>query len=222
MPLPVPRGIRNNNPGNLRRTKDKWEGLAKEQPDRTFFTFTSPIYGIRALARTLIVYQDKHRLRTIRQIITRWAPMDENDTMTYIATVADLSGIDASIEIDLREWENMRPLVEAMIIQENGEQPYSEGEIERGIMLAGVAPPVRTLGKSRTVKGGQIATVGVGASGAASLLDFFSDHTADLWDMLYPWLPYIKGASIGFLVLAVGGIGLMLWARLDDNRKGLR
>jgi seryl-tRNA synthetase len=57
----TPRGIRNNNPGNIRRNGDPWQGLAERQGDVEFFTFkTIPIYGIRALARTLIAYQDKH------------------------------------------------------------------------------------------------------------------------------------------------------------------
>ena len=82
-----PRGIRNNNPGNLRRTDDPWQGLAETQTDTEFFVFQSPIYGIRALARTLIKYQDKHRLCTIRQLIGRWAPNTENDTVAYIKAV---------------------------------------------------------------------------------------------------------------------------------------
>lgn len=48
-----PRGIRNNNPGNIRRSSDPWQGLAKEQIDREFFKFKSSVYGIRALARLL-------------------------------------------------------------------------------------------------------------------------------------------------------------------------
>ena len=59
MTTPNPRGIRNNNPGNIRRNGDPWQGLAKEQNDREFFTFKSAVYGIRALARLLITYQDK-------------------------------------------------------------------------------------------------------------------------------------------------------------------
>lgn len=46
-----PRGIRNNNPGNIRRNGDPWQGLAETQGDKEFFTFTTPVYGIRALAR---------------------------------------------------------------------------------------------------------------------------------------------------------------------------
>jgi hypothetical protein len=79
------RGIRNHNPGNLRRSSDPWQGLAPEQTDREFFQFTSPKWGIRALARTLIVYQDRGGLKTIDQMISRWAPPNENNTGAYVA-----------------------------------------------------------------------------------------------------------------------------------------
>ena len=68
------RGIRNHNPGNLRRSADPWQGLAPEQTDKDFFQFTSAKWGIRALARTLIAYQDKVGLKNIKQMIGRWAP----------------------------------------------------------------------------------------------------------------------------------------------------
>ena len=37
----LPRGLRNNNPGNIRLSKDKWKGLRQEQTDGTFFHFIS-------------------------------------------------------------------------------------------------------------------------------------------------------------------------------------
>ena len=77
MPKPS-RGIRNNNPGNIRRSKDKWQGAAKEQPDKNFVTFTSPVWGIRAIARILIRYQDNYGCDTVAKHIARWAPPSEN------------------------------------------------------------------------------------------------------------------------------------------------
>jgi hypothetical protein len=87
---------------------------------------------------------------------------------------------------------------------------------------AGMSPPVKPLTQTRTVKGGQMAAGGVLASTLASVTDYMADHSQEFWDTLSPWLPYLKGASIGFCVLAAVGIGWMLWARIDDRRKGLR
>ena len=92
----LPRGIRNHNPLNIRRTgKDQWKGLAEVQNDRCFCQFESLEWGWRAafylLTRT---YYHTHRLYTIRGIISRWAPpQDHNNTEAYIKNVSRLTGI---------------------------------------------------------------------------------------------------------------------------------
>ena len=91
----LPRGIRNNNPLNIRRTaKDQWKGLRAQQKDASFCQFESLDYGWRAafylLTRT---YYHKYRLYTIRMIISKWAPPQENLTSTYIQNVSRLTGI---------------------------------------------------------------------------------------------------------------------------------
>ena len=91
----LPRGIRNNNPLNIRRTaKDQWKGLRAQQTDASFCQFESLEYGWRAafylLTRT---YYHKYRLYTIRMIINKWAPPHENLTATYIQNVCRLTEI---------------------------------------------------------------------------------------------------------------------------------
>jgi len=89
-----PRGIRNNNPLNIRKSADKWQGLSTLQEDREFFQFVSMEYGWRAafviLCRT---YYGKYGLKTIRDIVSRWAPAKENNTEAYIRHVSDYTGI---------------------------------------------------------------------------------------------------------------------------------
>ena len=153
----LPRGIRNHNPGNLRRSADPWQGLASEQTDKEFFQFTSGKWGIRALARTLIAYQDKVGLKNIKQMIGRWAPPNENDTGAYVRIVAGSVGVDPDQTINTHDYETLRPLALAIIRHENGQQPYTDAEIDAGLVLAGVEPPQRPLAQTRTVKGGQVA-----------------------------------------------------------------
>ena len=90
----TPRGIRNNNPLNIRRSRDKWKGLKAEQTDAAFCQFETMEYGWRAafwlLTRT---YYHKYRLFTIRSIIQKWAPPHENNTQAYIDNVSRLTGI---------------------------------------------------------------------------------------------------------------------------------
>ena len=120
----LPRGIRNNNPLNIRRTaKDQWQGLRAQQTDASFCQFESLDYGWRAafylLTRT---YYHKYRLFTIRAIINKWAPPQENLTATYIQNVSRLTGIppDEPIGIPSDQPERWIAVGVAMAIQENG------------------------------------------------------------------------------------------------------
>lgn len=215
------RGIRNSNPGNIRKSKDKWQGLAANQPDTDFFTFESPIYGIRALARILITYQDKHDLNTIKKIIGRWAPENENDTKSYINAVAKSTGFAASQEINLHNYEHLKPLVTAIIHHENGQQPYSSAQIDKALLLAGVEPKQKPAVRSRTIQGGTVAagagTIAVATGTIASVA---------------PAVPVVQavaetaqsnalGLLIVFGILVIGAAGYILWAKLDERRRGL-
>lgn len=95
------RGIRNCNPGNIRRGAD-WKGLKAEQDDPDFCQFESMEWGCRALIRTLVTYRKKYHLTTVRQIIRRWAPPAENDSTAYMKHVASAIGrdVDESLPFD--------------------------------------------------------------------------------------------------------------------------
>lgn len=128
------RGIRNNNPGNIRKG-EKWQGLAKMQNDSSFLIFKSPEWGIRALCRILRNYQKKYGLRDIRSIINRYAPPAENDTNSYIYSVCLALGIKDYTPVNLSDHNVMLELLKAIIRHENGEQPYSDEILLKGIEL---------------------------------------------------------------------------------------
>lgn len=121
--MSIPRGIRNNNPLNIRRSKDKWKGMRAVQSDAQFCQFESLEWGWRAafwlLTRT---YYHKYRLFTIRAIVTKWAPAIENNTKAYIANVSRLTGIgpDEPIGIPSERPARWMMVGVAMAIQENG------------------------------------------------------------------------------------------------------
>lgn len=133
-----PRGIRNHNPGNIRHG-DKWKGMREEQRDTAFVQFESAEYGIRALAKVLLAYQSKHGLRTIAQIIARWAPPNENDTPAYVAAVARALRVAADEPVVLTDRAVMLPLVRAIIAHENGFSPYTAAQMDAGLRMAGVS-----------------------------------------------------------------------------------
>ncbi|WP_323170110.1 structural protein [Pantoea agglomerans] len=119
------RGIRNNNPGNI-RWGDEWKGLVPQpqRTDKSFCQFISPEYGIRAMIIILRNYQSKYGLKTIAGIVKRWAPPNENDTQAYIRSVAMATGTDADKPFDLTDSRKLFPLLQAIIKHENGSQPY--------------------------------------------------------------------------------------------------
>jgi len=119
----LPRGIRNNNPLNIRRSKDQWKGMSKTQNDRSFCQFETLEYGWRAAFMLLTrTYYHKYRLYTIRMIVQRWAPPNENNTQAYIGNVCRLTGIgpDEPLGIPSQSPSRWMMLGAAMAIQENG------------------------------------------------------------------------------------------------------
>ena len=132
----LPRGIRNNNPGNI-RWGENWLGLKQDgkEQDPSFCVFTSAIYGIRALARLLLNYQKLYDLDTPRKIISRYAPPNENQTLAYIQSVANQLCITPDGKVDLSEIRTLTVFIKAIIRHENGIQPYSNDTIQKAIAL---------------------------------------------------------------------------------------
>lgn len=115
-----PRGIRNNNPGNIRITKDKWKGLREDQTDKDFFQFVSMPYGYRALIKTLQNYRKLHDCWTIGDFIRRYAPPTENHTTAYIRTVCDKMGVSPASIPNTDDKLTMCMLAAAISYVENG------------------------------------------------------------------------------------------------------
>lgn len=133
--MTYPRGIRNNNPGNIRHG-DKWQGLADKQTDAAFCVFKAPEWGIRALVKILRNYQTKHGLKTVESIINRFAPQIENDTSSYILSICQVLNVKPRDVIDVFEPGIMINLLKAVIRHENGIQPYSDEVLKKSLELA--------------------------------------------------------------------------------------
>lgn len=131
------RGIRNNNPGNI-KTGISWQGAVGD--DGTFIIFADDTWGLRALARDLTTKINKDGLDTITAIITDYAPPSENDTATYIADVATDSGIGAN-DVLGTDNDTLHSLIRAIVNHEEGSGPsaqfISDADIDTGISMAG-------------------------------------------------------------------------------------
>ena len=137
------RGIRNNNPGNI-RLGQQWQGLSPQQTDPEFCQFIDMAHGVRAIAVIIRNYQKPPPtwpgLKTVRQIISRWAPpADHNDTDAYISHVASLLGVQPDAPIDATDKTVMQVLVRAIVTQENGRDAGSS--VTDADILNGVSMP---------------------------------------------------------------------------------
>lgn len=117
------RGIRNNNPGNIRNSeRTEWLGevVKDKKEDSSFEEFETLQKGIRAMMKLLQNYQKRHGLNTIRELIERYAPRQENDTAAYIRIVSTKMQIPESYQLDLQDKATLCALVNAMCYVENG------------------------------------------------------------------------------------------------------
>lgn len=87
------RGLRNNNPGNIRRSRVRYQGEVRPSRDADFKEFETMAYGYRAMFVLLDTYSSRYGLHTIRSMLNRYAPPEENLTESYIRFVSDYSGI---------------------------------------------------------------------------------------------------------------------------------
>lgn len=98
----------------------RYKGEVRPSRDPAFKQFESLAWGYRAVFVLLDTYRVRHELRTIREMISRWAPPSENRTDTYIRAVAGDTGIGPDEPLDTRDPAVMIPVAAAISRVENG------------------------------------------------------------------------------------------------------
>ena len=136
----TPRGIRNNNPLNIRHNTGVFRGEIKGK-DKTFKTFSTMPYGYRAAFVILATYLSKD-CNTIEKIITRWAPPSENNTQAYIAKVEKWSGVPKDKVLTAADGADYMLIVAAMSAVENGINA-DINQVKEGFALQNKIAPVR-------------------------------------------------------------------------------
>lgn len=207
-----------NNPGNIKHGPSKWKGMSKEQPHAVFVAFNTPEDGMAAQARLLLNYQSKYNLRTISEIIQRWAPVGKENPhqQEYIRYMAKALGKQPDQYIDLDDYETMRKFVVAMAIFENGaayrDNPYPETTIRKALLMARIHNvPVDKAPAEK--KGAVIAGSGVALETAVRAGSAVRDTLEQL-----PWIgdvvrvvanysPLFTALAFGFILIG-GGIAL--------------
>jgi hypothetical protein len=112
-------------------------------------------------------------------------------------------------------------MVEAIIWQENGQQPYTSQQIDKALVLAGVEPAQKPLAKTPTIKGAQVtASAGVVAAASGVIAE-----AAPAIPVLSALSDIVQDNALGLLivlgVLVILAAGYIAWARMEDRKKGL-
>ncbi|TRZ62965.1 structural protein P5 [Pseudomonas alloputida] len=146
--MSTPRGVRNNNPGNIDfNPRNAWQGqlgveLGVASP--RFARFDQAENGIRALGKLLLNYRGKDGMPgvggkgidTVLETVNRWAPSNENDTQAYASAVAKRLGVKPTDPINIKDPATLRGMVLSIIIHENGGNPYPDAIISEGVRRA--------------------------------------------------------------------------------------
>ncbi len=145
-PRTGPRGIRNNNPGNLNFAGQA--GATKEaSAGGRFAVFGNMEQGVAALVRQLQLYASRG-IDTITAIVQKYAPSSENNVPAYIAALVKATGIDPNKKLDLGDLSTLTPLLKGIVAHENGAGYVSDAQINAGARMA--APAARYGGNTNS------------------------------------------------------------------------
>lgn len=128
----LPRGIRNNNPGNLNFAGQRGASLESGVGGR-FATFESMDEGVAALHRQLGLYLKRGK-NTISSIVKTYAPpSDGNNVDAYIQALSRKTGLDPNAVISAGDTQTMVNLMKGIIDHENGGNYLTKSDISRAI-----------------------------------------------------------------------------------------
>lgn len=119
LPMQLPRGLRNNNAGNIRKSSTRYLGEVRPSSDKAFKQFETRGWGYRAIFVLLESYS-KRGFKSLRQMINRYAPPSENHTEIYLKHVCECAMTGADAPLDITDKNTMVLVVAAISKMENG------------------------------------------------------------------------------------------------------
>lgn len=140
-PAGAPRGIRNNNPGNI-KIGDNWQGMVGN--DGMFLIFADMGWGVRALG-TALVHMINKGYNTIATLIPQWSATDQ---AAYVQNVAAYTTINPTDELGT-DPDTISSLIQAIVRQENGDyaQYVTADDLATGLsrMSSGLISAVQSV-----------------------------------------------------------------------------
>lgn len=162
----APRGIRNNNPGNLNYAGQS--GATKESGDSgRFAVFSSMSDGVAALYRQLQLYM-KRGVNTIESIVNKYAPAgDGNNVSAYIQKLVGATGKGANDQLSAEDNGTIFKLMRGIINHENGQRDDGKGyvtdqDILTGIQVGATATAMRQTSMQSTQQQGSKTEINIG------------------------------------------------------------
>lgn len=136
------RAVRNNNPGNI-RIGQPWQGLmprAQMTPEQAaetaFCVFVSPAMGFRAMAEIFHTYHNIHGFNSLREVISHWAPPNENDTEAYVQAVCQATHYGPDAPFPFGAPAAMQELCHAVSVHECGGWLFTSADLVAGCNAA--------------------------------------------------------------------------------------
>jgi hypothetical protein len=223
------KALRLNNPAALTRSIGEPLGAHEDLSSGDLLAFDKPTYGIRALAVELLRLEQDHGKGTLADIVRHWAELKGANPNRYLDAIAKHTGL-ADDELDLRSYKDLRLVVDAIIRGEQGRMPYADAQLVKGLVLAGVEPTKRPLDQSRTMRAGitaiVLALLSVMAEGVRQDPNraeaFVREYLPSLLPSYLDMQTHLASIQWGFDTFLLVALGFVIWARLDDWRKGLR
>lgn len=133
------RGLRNNNPGNIKEfpnDRTHWVGERATDDDPIMEEFDQMWQGVRAARIVFQTYQRKYGLDTVDELIGRWAPPGENNTKVYRSTVCGHCGVNGDTKVDTNDLHFMNRFLRSVFRQENG--PLADTIVTDNDMILGL------------------------------------------------------------------------------------
>ncbi|EAT0029827.1 hypothetical protein DCN73_18915 [Salmonella enterica] len=140
----MPRGIRNNNPGNLNYAGQAGATLEGGEGGR-FAVFESMQHGVAALYKQLQLYF-KRGINTLSSIVKTYAPASDNNNVdAYISALSKATGKGANEVLDSGDTATIARLMKGIVDHENGKGYISSSDIMGGIQLGAGSSASRNM-----------------------------------------------------------------------------